>query len=236
MKRLDVKVIGSSSAGNAYWISDGGSSILLDAGLPIRDIQRAIGFGASELSGALITHEHGDHSKAVHDLAKIGVTCYASQGTLDAIGLHTYYGHISEPLQTYNIGTFKVMPFDVDHDAAEPLGFLIVSTITGARLLYVTDTFQVRYNFERITHVMIECNYLADMVMENFLDGSMTYGKRLYANHMELDTVVEFLRNLKDSRLQEVYLLHLSDRNSDEKIMKQAVQEATGAAVYVAAK
>lgn len=56
MKHLLIQIIGSGSTGNAYKINDGNSALLLDAGLPFRKIQEAIGFTASLLSGALITH------------------------------------------------------------------------------------------------------------------------------------------------------------------------------------
>lgn len=236
MKHLLIQIIGTGSTGNAYKINDGNSALLLDAGLPFRKIQEAIGFTASLLSGALITHEHGDHVRAARDLLDIGVPVYTSQGTAEAEMLSGHYLRIVEPLKSYTIGSYTIMPFDVEHDAVEPLGFLIKSNVTGAKLLYVTDTYRIKYRFKGITHLMIECNFVNDLLVDNVESSVVDYGNRLYGNHMELSTVVDFAASLDQDALQEVHLLHLSESNSDEKRMKEAVQKATGAAVYVAPK
>lgn len=236
MNHLDIQVIGTGSTGNSYKINDGNSALLLDAGLPLKRIQEAIGFTASLLSGVLITHEHGDHVKAARDLMDMGVPVYTSQGTAEAAMLS---GHFLKPvtaLDSYTIGSYTVMPFDVEHDAVEPLGFLIRSNVTGAKLLYATDTYRIKYRFKGITHLMIECNFANDLLVGNVESGSVDYGNRLYGNHMELSTVVDFAASLEQDTLQEVHLVHLSESNSDEERMKKAVQKATGAAVYVAQK
>lgn len=236
MGQLDIKIIGTGSSGNAYRIDDGSSHLLLDAGLPLKRIQEAIGFTASRLAGVLVTHEHGDHIKAASDLMKMGVPVYMTQGTADAAMLSGHYLRAVTPLQEITIGSYSVIPFNVVHDAVEPVGFLIQSNVTGAKLIYATDTHRIPYRFKGITHAMIECNFIDDLLVDNVEEGSVGYGNRLYGNHMELETVVTFVKGLEPGTLKEVYLLHLSDKNSDEKRMKEAVQRATGVAVYVAQK
>lgn len=77
---MDIKVLASGSSGNAYTISDGETSLLLDAGISLRDIQTGTGFRVRQLAGAFITHEHRDHSKAAKDLARLGVDIYSGRG------------------------------------------------------------------------------------------------------------------------------------------------------------
>ena len=81
---MEVVSISTGSTGNAYFISDGHSSLLLDAGVPVRKIQVETHFRVSGLSGILVTHEHMDHAKAAKDLARLGLDVYASAGTLGA--------------------------------------------------------------------------------------------------------------------------------------------------------
>jgi len=55
---MEILVIASSSRGNAYRISDGKTSLLLECGVPAREIQKALQFQLHKIDGCLITHEH----------------------------------------------------------------------------------------------------------------------------------------------------------------------------------
>lgn len=56
---------------------------------------------------------------------------------------------------------------------------------------------------------------------------------RIIQSHMSIDTVEEFLEANDLSKLQQVYLLHLSDNNSNANKFKDRIQKKTGAEVYV---
>ena len=81
---MELQVIGTGSSGNAYVLRAGGSALLLDAGLPIRQLIRAVSDWKG-LDGCLITHEHGDHAKSAEAVAQMGVKTYCSAGTAEAI-------------------------------------------------------------------------------------------------------------------------------------------------------
>lgn len=233
---MEIISLGSSSNGNAYKVSDGSHALLLDAGLPIKKIKEGLHFKTSSLDGVLVTHEHQDHARAVGDLIKMGLPVYASAGTFKALG--NTQGKVIEALQSFTIGTFTVLPFAVIHDALEPLGFVIRSSVTDEKLLYVTDTMYVPYNFKGLTHILIECNYLPEVLWENVRTGQVLkkVANRVVVTHMSLETALTFLKANTRPSLQEVWLLHLSDQNSDEALMKETVQKAIGLPVYVAKK
>lgn len=148
---MDIRPIASGSSGNAYWISDGKTPLLLDAGITMKAIQIGCGFRVRELGGCFITHCHGDHSKAAKDLLRYGVDVYTGQGTAEACRLEGHRLHITRPLEQLTVGTFLVLPFDVEHDAPDSQGFLLESTATGEKLLYFTDTYYLKYRFSGIT-------------------------------------------------------------------------------------
>ena len=232
---MDIRALASGSTGNAYTISDGATTLLLDAGIPLKAIQTGTGFRVRQIAGALITHEHKDHSRAVKDLARFGVDIYASRGTLEACGLS---GHRPRPVssrQEFSVGTFKVLPFDVDHDAREPLGFLCASRTSGEKLLYFTDTYFVRYRFRGLTHIMAECNYSEAGLRAGVADGRIPAEMvpRLVHSHMSMETLLDMLAANDLTRVRQIYLLHLSERNSEETRMREAVARLTGAEVYV---
>jgi len=232
---MNIKVIASGSSGNAYKVSDGKTALLLDAGIPLKALQRALNFRTRDLSGVLITHSHGDHSKAAKDLAKAGINIYTSKGTIDACKLA---GHRIKPVKALHeltIGTFKVLPFDVQHDAPEPLGFLLHSTATGEKLLYFTDSYYLKYRFNGLTHIMGECNYSMEQVEKSIAAGYIPQelARRLIKSHMSLEHFLDLLKANDLSQVQQIYLLHMSSNNSNAERFKRAVQELTGTEVYV---
>ncbi len=227
--------IASGSSGNAYIVKDGSTSLLLDAGIPYRDIQIGSGFKMREIAGAFITHCHKDHSKAAKDLARLGVDIYTSQGTIDACG---WSGHRFKPvraLEELRVGTFQILPFDVDHDAPEPLGFLFTSTSTGEKLLYFTDTYFVRYRFRGLTIIACECNCSIEGIRRSVELGYIPIERvpRLMKSHMSLEHLLDMLKANDLHRVRQIYLLHLSNDNSDERLFREEVQKQTGAEVYV---
>lgn len=231
---MDIRIIASGSAGNAYRVSDGKTQILLDAGIPISRIRVGCDFKMMAISGCLITHAHGDHSKAARDIAKIGIDVYTSQGTIDACGLQGHRYHAIQSLKEFRIGTIKVLPFDVRHDAPEPLGYLLHSIETGEKLLYFTDTFYVRFTFTGLTHIMAEANYDTAIALANMADGRVDKARteRLMESHMSIDHLMDFLKANDMSKVRQIYLLHLSDDNSDAEEFADRVRRETGAEVY----
>jgi phosphoribosyl 1,2-cyclic phosphodiesterase len=232
---MQIKVLASGSSGNAYIVSDGRTTLLLDAGITLKAIQVGTNFTVRKIAGAFITHSHQDHSKAAKDLARYGVNIYTSRGTIEACGLTGHRLHPVKALQEITVGTFKVLPFDVEHDAPEPLGFLFVSTATGEKLLYFTDTYFVRYRFNGLTHIMAECNYTQDGIDRSIAAGYIPVEMvpRLVKAHMSLEHLLEMLKANDLRQVRQIYLLHLSANNSEEQRMKEEVQRQTGAEVYV---
>jgi len=136
--------------------------------------------------------------------------------------------------EQFSVGTWTILPFDVEHDVAEPLGFLLMNE-QGENLLFATDTYYVRYKFKDLTHIMIECNYSLDILNEN-IESEIIHPamkRRLMTSHFSLENVIEFLKVNDLSKVQEIHLIHLSETNSNEIEFKRKVQEVTGKPVYV---
>ncbi|WP_374712975.1 MBL fold metallo-hydrolase [Symbiobacterium terraclitae] len=231
---MQIITIASSSAGNCYLVDDGQAPLLLEAGIRCPDIRRGVGFGLSRLAGALVSHEHQDHARAVADVLKAGVDVYASSGTWEALGIKHHRAHAVRALQQARIGPWTVLPFDTVHDAAEPLGFLLA---TGPwKVLYLTDSGYCKYRFQGLTHIMLEVNHSVELLRQAVASGAipLAHKNRVMRNHMSLERALEFLRACDLSRVTEIHLLHLSDANSDAQAFKTAVQRATGLPVFVA--
>lgn len=224
----------SGSSGNLYRAYDDKTNILLDCGLSIGLIKKHLNYKITKLDGVLVSHNHQDHAKAVKDLARLGIDCYMSAGTADAIGAEGHRVHRITPLTQFRVGGWEILPFGVQHDAAEPLGFLLASG--KEKLLYATDTYYLKYRFNGLTHIMVECNYAQDILDKNVESGAVPLAlrDRIVQSHFSLDNVKEFLRVNDLSKVEEIWLIHLSDGNSDAERFKREIQELTGKMVFVA--
>lgn len=233
---ITITTLASSSRGNCYRIDDGSTPLLLECGIPYKEIQKKLNFKTSEIKGCLVSHEHKDHSKAMQDVMKAGIDCYMSPGTAKALNLTGgHRGKIVQPLQQFHIDTWTILPFETQHDAAWPLGFLLANQ-AGEKLLFATDTYYIKYRFSGLSHIMIECNYAIDILKANIDSGAVNdaMAKRLLQSHFSLDNVKEFFKANDLSQVKEIHLLHLSDGNSDAERFKREIQQLTGKPVYIA--
>ena len=232
---IEITPFASGSTGNCYRITDGMAPLLLECGIKYKDIQKGCGFRLTEIKACLISHEHQDHCKAVKDLMKAGIDCYMSQGTMEALGVSGHRINIIKVKQQFRIGTWTILPFETQHDAAEPLGFLLANQ-DGEKLLYATDTYFIRYRFQGLTHIMIEANYSLDILRANVEAGSVpaTLKNRLLKSHFSLENVKEFMKANDLGKVQEIWLLHMSNGNSDSERFKREVMELTGKPTYIA--
>ena len=183
----------------------------------------------------LTSISYADHSKAVDDIMRAGIDCYMSQGTAEALGLSGHRVHIIKARQQFQLGSWTVLPFETQHDAAEPFGFLLANQ-AGEKLLYATDTYYIKYRFHGLTHVAIECNYSLDILRANVEAGLVepALKTRILKSHFSLENVKRFLQANDLSKVQEIWLLHLSEQNSCEKRFKEEVQKITGKPTYIA--
>ena len=236
---MEIIPIASSSNGNCYYISDGSSHLLIECGIRIDKIAKAIPVNLTELNGCLISHEHKDHSLSASKLLRY-CHIFASKGTLEELSIESYKykQHEIKHNQALRIGTFAVIGFNVQHDAKEPLGYLIYSEATKEKLLFATDTFYIQSKFAKLNYIMIECNYAKEILKKNIDGGKIpkVVANRLFSSHFELENVKEFLKANDLSQVKAIYLMHLSDGNSDEIRFKHEIMALTGKPVIVCPK
>lgn len=243
---IDVKAIGSGSSGNCYLVDINDTRILLECGLPFKKIQKALNYKVSDIDFCLVTHEHIDHAKSVKDLMKAGVDCYMTKGTAEALGVsghrikifNTYKSFVRENRYFTNaIKNLIILPIQAVHDAKEPVMYYIDDIKTKENLLFVTDTAYMPYKIsEDINILMIECNYVKRLIDERVDENKINVSlrNRIVKNHMSLETVMEALDSVRMSKqLKKVYILHLSDGNSDEKLIRDSIEKKLGVPVEV---
>ena len=230
---MQITPLASSSKANCIHISDPAGNLLLDCGLPLKQIRQGLNFQTSGLAGVLLTHCHNDHSHGAKEIAAAGIPIYGLQETFDALGLSGHRVHAVKAMEEFNVGSWVVLPFEIIHDVPG-LGFLL--TNKTERVLYLTDSAYCKYRFERLTTILIECNHSRDIIDANIEAGIIPteMRHRLIRTHMGLDVVKGILSANDLSQVQAIYLTHLSEHNSDADRFKRDVMQATGKPVYIA--
>lgn len=235
---MEIKTLGSGSSGNCHFLKVEGKILILDAGVHINKISEALGNNYKDVEMCFISHEHKDHCKAVPDLLKKDVPCAMTLGTKKAlkkeIGNYAFMVKVLTRMDWCKKENFKVMSFNVNHDAEDPCGFFIVTK--NNQLAYITDTNYPDYGFQNLTHIMIECNYDKEQLDRNFVRGIITQSQRLRIinNHFEMSNVLTFLTDQNLRKVQEIHLMHLSKDNINPDYAKSYIKKGTRKNVLIA--
>ena len=231
-----LSVLGSSSSANCYVLHNDTEALVLEAGVTIQTLKKALDFNISKVVGCFVTHEHGDHSKYVEQYLKASIDVMSSKGTIDNIKIKGNQKPIViDKYKAIQLGNFKVYAFDTQHDCQEPIGFLINHEEIGT-LLFATDTYYLKHTFSNLNNIMIECNYSNSILEENVKNGTVNYmrKKRVKQSHMSLQTLKQTLQANDLSKVNNIILLHLSKENGDEKLFKGDIERLTGRKVTIA--
>lgn len=233
---MTLKVLGSSSKGNCYILESESEALLIECGVKLDNVKQSLNFQLRKVVGCLLTHEHGDHAKYLSEFMKAGINVFASKGTHDACGAtDNHRAYTTGNGANFSIGGFRIMPFDVKHDAADPLGFLINHPETG-NVLFLTDTFYVPYKFKNLHNIIVEANYSKEIIDKKRSQGYLPQflNDRIIKSHMSLETCKELLQANDLTQVNNIVLIHLSDGNSDALHFQTEIKNLTGKTVHVA--
>ena len=226
---LTITTVGSGSSGNCYVIDIDGEKLLIECGIHAREMLKAVNFDVRSIAGCVVSHSHKDHIQYVRDYQKYGFPIYMSeQSKPDDSSVFPM-----KRMRFTHIGRFDVLPFQVPHNGTECDGFYIRHKDCG-ELVYITDAELLPFDLSKLSvkHLMIECNYKAE-----YIDHESENASHVYLGHMELETCKKAIKNMYDSGLKSIGLIHLSHSNADENEFKNDVSECfPDAYVWVADK
>lgn len=231
---ITVETLGSSSKGNCYRLLSGGRSLLLECGLPWKEIRRKLNFETSKLDGCLVSHFHADHARCLRDLLKNGIAVYATKDTFDQWDSAEHHRAKKVTSKSRHVieQYWAAWCFDTVHDASGSVGFIVSDG--NDRLAFLTDTAYCQYIMPQCSIIMIEANFSDDILSRNVEQGLIdpARAKRVRENHFSIEKVIEFLNAQDMSRCREIRLIHGSDSSSDSELFKRKVQELTGIPTY----
>lgn len=252
--------LASSSSGNCYILefeNDGiPTRIMVECGIPLKEIYKRsseYGIDLSTIKCCLVTHAHGDHSKAAKDMIRLGIPLFAHKDTLSLLNLKG-----RELVELKPIGVcegIKVMAFSVEHDISGAVGFVIKTK--NECVMFINDHKRWTANLSNFKpdYIFIECNYDHTVVYaqvyelkklkKNVVSGSLeakdinsrlAQHERNINAHCSLNGTIKGLNKLNLKNTKCIFLMHLSDRYANEYKMKREVQLSTGIRTLVCYK
>ncbi len=228
--------IASGSSGNSIFVGTEHTRILVDAGLSGKRIQEGLGklqTDGSQVDALFITHEHMDHIKGAGIVSRrFDIPVYATQGTWDA--MEGQLGQIAPknkrfvyPGEKCVINDICVHPFEIPHDAAEPVGYSIFAEkykmTIATDLGHVTDT--VKENIIDSDVLLLEANHDEEMLKKGPYPWSLK--QRILGNkgHISNVTAGELLSEVLTGKMKYVFLGHLSEDNNIPYLAYETVEK-----------
>ncbi|MDO5398354.1 MAG: MBL fold metallo-hydrolase [bacterium] len=234
----------SGSSGNASLISDGRTNLLIDCGGSGKCIQNALmeaGVAVGEIDAVLLTHEHSDHVKGVGVLSRrYGFPIYATEKTHSSI---VKVGEINPDLKInvtpdneFEIGSIRVLPFSIPHDAADPVGYSF--SVNNNKYTIATDMGYISNSIlDRLKGskaIILESNHDVEMLRCGPYPFYLQQRILGQYGHLSNETASIAALALAESGTEHIMLGHLSEHNNLPEIaMLETNQRLTAAGINV---
>ncbi len=229
--------LGSGSRGNATLVEGGGVRILVDCGLPARELGRRLaplGVEPETLDAILVTHEHGDHVRGVGPVARrFGLPIWMTPGTYrgldcgDVPELRLFHGHGEK----FRVGDLEVLPYPIPHDAREPCQF--VFRHGGVQLGLLTDagniTPHIAESLDGCQGLLLECNHDPGMLRSGPYPPSLQARVGGAFGHLSNSQAANLLRLLDLDPIEHLVAGHLSEKNNTPLLVRESLLDVAPA-------
>ena len=226
---MKLKCIATGSSGNCYLLqADSGETLILDCGIPIKEIKKGLNWNIKDVVGVLCTHRHLDHSKSLNDFKAMGIPICKPY---EALLMNQFLANSYFTARTFDLTTVdgRWTHTDANGEPCPIYGFLITHKEMG-RMLYITDCEVIKWKFKDINHILLGVNYDKDLV-----DTDNPKANHVFKGHLSIDTACDFVKANDSDSLQNVIMCHLSSENSDKDSFIEKMKNAVNMAnVYVA--
>lgn len=244
MTSLRVTVLASGSAGNTLLLECGADRVLVDAGLSLDALERALDrldLAPRDIRGVVLTHEHDDHARGAGPLSRAaGVRVYATAATAAAAAQALTGADVRSfaPGTPFAVDAFEVTAFPVPHDAADPVGLAIAAA--GRRVVIATDLGAADEILDRYLAkadlAVLESNYDLGLLHVSgypwFLKNRILGGRGHLSNDDAARALARTAGPARDAgRRRGVCLVHLSDTNNLAPLARDTVRAALDAAL-----
>ena len=234
---MHYAALASGSKGNCHALSEDGRTLLVDAGLSLRQIRQRLeilGLQADEVQALALTHEHSDHTAALGVILRR--TTWAIIATRETRQAAEWAQHVQIPVERWieveaghplDWAGWRVLPFALPHDAADPVAYRIEAG--GQACAVVTDlghpTALVADHLQDLDLLVLEANHDVDMLREGTYPPPLKARILSRVGHLSNAAMAELLAKACSPRLKQVVLAHLSEANNHPDLARFAAEE-----------
>lgn len=226
-----ICILASGSSGNAIYISNNNTKILIDAGINSKQLilrLEKIGINPKEIDGICLSHEHSDHTNGVRIFhKKFKTPIFSNNGTFEGYKKisknNEVFFNIFETSSVFKIGDIDIESFSIPHDAMDPVGFLISNN--QKKIGIVTDigmsTPLVIQKLRGCEIIVIEANYDDDLLNDAPRPWNLKKRIRSRQGHLSNTEAAQLISDCNTDSLKRVILAHLSsDCNTPSTALK----------------
>lgn len=233
---VQIQSLRSGSSGNALLIRADSVTLLVDCGLPPRELRAmltAVDCGVEDVDLVLLSHEHGDHTRGLPVLLAAGCQVVATAGTARAVGLPAGSPLIIHDDQVVEheagAGAVRIHLLPVLHDAVEPCGFGI--DVEGVRCTLFTDlgtpALEHSAHLGESDLIVIEANHDVSRLRDGPYPARLKQRVASPRGHLSNQASGHWLAAaLKGSRhAPDIWLAHLSHVNNAPALARETVEK-----------
>lgn len=228
-----VTIDTGSQNGNCHFVTDGNEILILDLGVSIKKIKQAIDFNVSSIVGAIVTHNHQDHSLSVNDVKAMGKQVFRPYERKDrAERVRTACGKfIVDAFALTDVNCTKFVHTNAYGDECPCYAFLIRHTdYPDWSLFYATDCQYIKWKIPKVKNILLGTNYDLSKMCEAD-DKKIIH---VLAGHLSLENAIEFIK--ANSEVENVILTHLSSSNANADVFLKKVNNEVNTNVLIATK
>ena len=233
--KTGVTVLGSGSRGNSIICHTDETGIIIDAGFSRKEFLKRAEEAQIDLSvvrALLITHEHSDHVKGARVIADyLDIPTYTVPSVYEYLKQKNQIGGTVElfhPGSEFSVGQFRIYPFQVYHDALEPVAFTV--EINNKVIGLATDLGHlnnlVKYKLSNCDLLILEANHDVDMLMKS--DRSINLKRRIRGRfgHLNNEDAMNSLTEILHEKTRNIIFYHLSSDCNCRDIVKSMAEKA----------
>ena len=234
---MHYAALASGSKGNCHALSEGGQTLLIDAGLSLRQIRQrldGLGLEGGEVRALALTHEHSDHIGALGVILRR--TDWAILATLETRRAAEWAQGVQIPAERWieleagralDWAGWRILPFALPHDAADPVAYRVEAG--GVACAVATDlghpTALVADHLQDLDLLVLEANHDVDMLREGDYPPQLKARILSRVGHLSNAAMAELLDRVRSPRLQALVLAHLSESNNHPDLARFAAEE-----------
>jgi len=219
---MKVTILASGSKGNSTLIETTDKNILIDAGLPLSNLEKRINKSLPKIDILIITHTHTDHIGGIKSVLK-----------KHSPKIYTIEHNLNEKIPNYDDIKYEnkieeqdlnIKLIELSHDVP-CLGVIIKSN--EKELVYITDTGYIKEKYlneyKNKYIYILESNYEPEMLRNSSYPFKIRQRIGSDKGHLSNDDTCRYIKTLIGNNTKYLCMAHISEENNTPEIVKEKV-------------